>query len=51
VSGEKHYCTGLEGAEVMHVLLNAPAADGAWKPTSSACAPERAASIRKRFMT
>lgn len=33
VCGEKHYCTGLEGAEVIHVLLNAPAADGAWKPT------------------
>lgn len=33
VNGEKHYCTGLEGAELVHVLLGAPTAEGALAPT------------------
>jgi alkylation response protein AidB-like acyl-CoA dehydrogenase len=31
--GEKAYCTGLEGAGIIHVLLGAPAANGALAPT------------------
>lgn len=33
IEGEKHYCTGLEGAALIHVLLGARDAEGKFAPT------------------
>ncbi|GEM_PF-6210748 len=33
VRGEKHFCTGLEGADLIHVLLDVPTQNGQCNPT------------------